>query len=675
VATGGARTARDADDFLAVVCATVDGILVVDDEGVVRFANPAAAAVLGRSEEELLDLPFGLPLTGSGGFAQLDVARADGAEMVVEMHVAPLWWHGAGARIVTLRDITQRVRAERALARSEERFALSAQGANDGLWDWSSETGLVHTSARLQEMLGRPRRPTDETVEDLLALVHPDDAEELQRAISRHLRGVSRRLRQELRLRRRDGAWVWVMVRGLAVGPSDRVERFAGSVTDITERRQAEESLRRLALRDPLTGLANRTLFLDHLHEAIERVRRADVRFAVLFCDLDRFKLVNDSLGHSAGDVVLQEIARRLERCIRRTDTVARLGGDEFAVLLDGPKDVATIVVTVERLRRAIAAPVVVGPHVVHVTASVGVARSEDLPGDPDTALRYADIAMYDAKAAGRNDYRIFTTAMQAQASARLQLHSDLREAAERGRFVPYYQPLVDLVDGSVVGFEALLRWEQAPASVVSAAAFIDAAEEIELIVPVGWQVLATAARQLRDWRASGFDVEVSVNLSHRQFVGVDAADQLAALLADLGLEGKALGIEITERTAIVHADAVVDQIARLRELGVGILVDDFGTGYSSLAAIHRLPLTALKIDRGFVADLDGAGSTGVVAAIIAMAGSLGLQVVAEGIETPAQRAVLRDLGCPLGQGYLFGAAVAADAASRVLQARGRRRT
>lgn len=660
------------DDFGDVVRATVDGILLVDAAGHVRFANPASARVLGRDLRELGSLPFGLPLTAaagqSGGLAQLDVARPDGSEVVVEMHAAPLRWRGLDVQVVTLREITSRVRAERELARSEERFALSAWGANDGLYDWDSETGLVHTSARLQEMLGEEANDVEVPPRSLWNRVHPDDVESLRHGLGRHLDGETARLRHEFRICRRDGSWLWVMARGIAVGDGRGLRRFAGSLTDVSDRKQAEETLRRLALHDPLTGLANRALFLDHLFVAIERMQRAGTSFAVLFLDVDRFKLVNDSLGHPAGDVLLREVGGRIERSVRATDTVSRLGGDEYAVLLDVTDGLPDVLATVDRIRGAVAAPVHVGSHVLYPTASIGVALSSDIGVDPETALRYADIAMYAAKAAGRNGYRVFDPGMHAEAARRLQTHSDLHAAVRQGNLFPRYQPIVDLESGRVVGFEALVRWRRSGRSVLDAGEFIAAAEETDVGLDIGREMLVDAARQLRDWRRAGFAVAVTVNVSERQLLETDVVAEVAGLLRRFELEGSALGVEVSERAATLEADGAMDQLTRLHELGVGVLVDDFGTGYSSLAAIHQLPLTAVKIDRGFVQDLDG-GASPLITSILAVAASLRLRVVAEGIETIAQRDQLRALGCQQGQGFLFGAALDAHEATELLLA------
>ena len=321
------------------------------------------------------------------------------------------------------------------------------------------------------------------------------------------------------------------------------------------------------------------------------------------------------------------------------------------------------------RERPHIAVPIPAVGSVVHITASVGVARSEDVPPDPETALRYADIAMYRAKRAGGDAHQVFAESMHAQASSQLRLHNELRVGFERGEIVPHYQPIVSLDTGRILGFEALARWRRSAGVVVDADAFIDAAEDIGLIVPLGRLMLDAATRELRAWRAAGFDVQMLVNISQRQLDVADVAHQVAGLLGELGIDGSSLGIEITERTATIQSETATEQICRLRSYGLSVVVDDFGTGYSSLSAIHDLPLTGLKIDKAFVRSLVREGSSGIVATIVAMARTLELVVVAEGIETTLERDRLRALGCTRGQGFLFGRPVDAADATELLRA------
>ena len=451
--------AQPHDPFLAVVEATDDGLMVVDDSGVVRFANPAASERLRRPPDRLVGTPFGLPLVDGEGRAELDVVSPDGL-LVLEMHVGPIAWDGGQAQVVTLRDVTDRVLALRRLRQSEERYALSAAAANDGLWEWDAATGRVHASARLLDMLGFPAEERDDEPGWWQERLHREDRPALAHAFAEHQRGALDRVSLEVRLRHRDGSWVWVLLRGLAVRDGDRVVRVAGSVSDITERRQAELALRRLALHDPLTGLANRALVLDHLQTAIEHARRSPAApYAVVFMDLDQFKLVNDSLGHTAGDTLLVEVAHRLTGCVRTTDTVGRLGGDEFVVLLEAPTDREQALATVRRLREALAAPIRVGTELVYMTASMGVLLSGEAHGDAETVLRHADVAMYEAKLKGRDGYQVFTEHMQEATAQRLSLRTALRQAAATASLDVRYQPVVALDTGRVVGFEALLRW------------------------------------------------------------------------------------------------------------------------------------------------------------------------------------------------------------------------
>jgi diguanylate cyclase (GGDEF)-like protein/PAS domain S-box-containing protein len=661
---------RDRGDrsYLDVVLATADGLLVVDPHGVVLFANPAAARVLRRTRAELDRLPFGLPLVDGDRLAELDVVLPGGHLLVLDMHASPIRWEGHEAHVVTLRDVTDRVVAQRRLEASEDRYALSAAAVNDGLWDWERRTGRVHASARLIEMLGLPPQAEDEEPEWWLARVHLDDVDGLRRAAADHEAGHTPRLVQEVRMRHHDGSWLWVLVHGLVVRDGEQVVRFAGSVTDISDRHAAEESLRRLALHDPLTGLANRTLILDHLEGAIKRhERESGPGYAVVFLDLDHFKLVNDSLGHPAGDALLVEVARRLEHCVRATDTVGRLGGDEFVVLLEAPADTPTVLRTVQRIRDALSLPVTVGTETLTTTTSIGVLLGDDVADDPEAALRNADIAMYEAKLHGRDGFQVFTPRMHAQSASRLTLRTALRLAADRGQLFPRYQPVVDLDDGRVIGFEALLRWRTDGGRVIDAESFIDTAEETGVVVAAGWEVLSDACRQVAAWRRAGFEVSVAVNLAHGQVTAPDLPERVAAALTEAGVEGAALQLELTERIAMTGLDQTVARLEACRRLGVGVLVDDFGTGYSSLTALHELPLTALKIDRSFVARLGG-DVDAIVAAVLALARSLGLGVVAEGIETVEQCRMLRSLGCHVGQGYLYGAALDPLDATRLLE-------
>ena len=496
--------------------------------------------------------------------------------------------------------------------------------------------------------------------------MHNDDLSDLRLAIEAHRAGTTEHLEVEYRARCLDGSWRWMLVRGAAVRDEDgEATRIAGSQTDISERKAHEVRLLHNALHDALTGLPNRELFNDRLGHAVRRLRRRqDASFAVLFVDLDRFKDVNDSIGHSAGDILLQEVTSRLRGVVRPSDTVARLGGDEFTVLVEDI-DQAGAMHLAERIREAIAQPFSVQSFELFVTASIGVAMG-DADGSAEELLRNADRAMYHAKKRGRAQSVVYDVSTSGKLQRRLVLQQELRVALPRGEFEAWFQPIVSLLDGRVLGFEALARWGANPA-VASPAEFIPLAEELGLIVPLGEAILEQACVLLRRWQDSEGpppELGVTVNLSPRQFVDAQLVDRVAAILERTGADPQYLKVEITESTAMTRHTNPVEVCQGLRALGVSIAIDDFGTGYSSLSQLHRLPVQTLKIDQSFVHRLGvDHEARAIVRTILSLGQSLGLQVVAEGVETQEQRHALLELGCLRGQGWLFGRAEPADVA------------
>jgi diguanylate cyclase (GGDEF)-like protein len=462
--------------------------------------------------------------------------------------------------------------------------------------------------------------------------------------------------------------------RGLAVfDEARRPLRMAGSQSDVTKRKVAEERLFHDAFHDTLTGLANRALFTDRLGRSLWRARRReDYRFAVVFLDLDRVKLINDSLGHVAGDRLLLAIARRIEECLRAGDSAARIGGDEYGVLIDDLGDPADALRVVDRLQRAIHAPLMVGGEEVYTTASIGIAFYTERYERPEEMLRDADTAMDAARAAGGARYQIFDQGMHDRAVARLQIEGALRRAVERGEFRAYYQPVVSLETGRLAGFEALIRWEHPERGIVAPAEFIPVAEETGLIHKIGRWMLREACDRMARWtRESGASeaLSMSVNLSGRQLAEPDLVARTVRILEETGLAAGRLSLEITESAVMQDADTASERLSELRALGVGISIDDFGTGYSSLSYLHRLPLTALKIDRTFVWAIGpNTRETQICLGIVALAQNLGLTVTAEGIETEEQRQRLRDLHCEYGQGYLFAKPLPAQEATELLR-------
>jgi diguanylate cyclase (GGDEF)-like protein len=473
----------------------------------------------------------------------------------------------------------------------------------------------------------------------------------------------------------RGGEIRWMLTRGVAVRNEDgKVIRMAGSLTDVTARKVAEQQLVYDAFHDGLTGLANRALFIDRLGVVLAaRRRQPSFRFAVLFLDLDRFKNINDSLGHTTGDKLLQDIARRIDKTLRPGDTIARLGGDEFAILLSHVEDLGDAVHVAERIQEIISTAVVISSHEVYVTASIGIALSSDETRGPEDILRDADIAMYRAKAAGRARYEVFDSEMHRHAVRLLALETELRRAIEREDFVMHYQPIVDLANGRIVGFEGLVRWNHAERGLVAPGHFIGLAEETGLIVPLCWFTLRECCRQASRWQAL-FPQEpplfMSVNVSGKLFMQPDAVERLVAVLEESRLPPASLRLEVTENVVVDHGDEVMAKLTRLRALGVQLSIDDFGTGYSSLSYLQRFQYDSLKIDRSFVSTMGlTRDSRNIVKTILNLADVLGIGVVAEGVETEEQAIRLRQMECPLGQGYWFARPLNCDAATELIAA------
>lgn len=435
---------------------------------------------------------------------------------------------------------------------------------------------------------------------------------------------------------------------------------------------ESKDHFRHAAFHDELTNLPNRALLTEHIKLAIERPRSRDEQiFAVLFLDLDRFKNINDSLGHIAGDELLVAIARCLEDCMRPMDTVARLGGDEFAILLDGLDNVDDAILVAERIQQALTRPFMLNGHEVFVTTSIGITLSNSSYHDPENVLRDADTAMYRAKEGGKARYQVFDSSMHSHAVAVLQLENDLRRAIERNEFKNYYQPIIDLETDEVSGFEALVRWYHPERGLVPPDEFIGIAEETGLILEVGMMVLREACRQMCEWQSSGMlkPLTVAVNLSAKQFAQQNLVNQVKEILRETGLEPQCLKLEITETVVMENAEEARNMLSQLCSLGVQLSIDDFGTGYSSLSYLHRLPVTALKIDRSFIGRMGANGENcEVVKTINTLANNLGMSVVAEGVETEEQLLQLKAMGCGYAQGYIFSRPLMAEAAKLFVQ-------
>ena len=567
-------------------------------------------------------------------------------------------------------------RALMSLAISEERYALAACAVNDGIWDWDLETDLVYFSPRWQALLGLTEgsSPPDLGSPGLwFDRVHEDDLPGLRLAIDAHLSGRTSLLQSKHRVRHSDGTWRWVLTRGMAARNGDgKPTRIAGSLSDITISRRTERQLQHDALHDTLTGLPNRALFMDRVERSMMSHHRDDsTSCAVLFLDIDRFKLVNDTFSHTIGDWLLIALAARIVSEIEQEDTVARMAGDEFTLLLDGlPSDKleSTALQVAARISDALREPFKIDGHRLFVTASIGIGIP-DAGTSASDLIRNADIAMYEAKNRDRGGCVVYDASMHRRISDRLSRQNDLRELIERGLIEVHYQPVLDLASGRIHGFEALARWPEGwPA--LSPSEFIPIAEETGLITPLGLHVMRTALGTLAAWRRQRLvepHVRMSVNVSGRQLDDPRFPEDVVDIMTATGLPGSVVRLEITEGTLMREPERIARIVAEVCSTGVGLELDDFGTGYSSLASLHQFPVNALKIDQSFVSALTAEEGEVIVRSTIALAHSLGLEVIAEGIEHEAQLQRLRGLGCEYGQGFLFASPVPRQAAETLI--------
>ena len=574
------------------------------------------------------------------------------------------------------RDITERKKAEEALRESEERYALATRGANDGLWDWDLRNSSVYFSYYWKSMLGYEEKEVGNHPEEWLGRIHPDDREMVEAKIISHLIGHNPHFESEYRILHKDGTYRWALNRGLAVRGNDgKAYRIAGSQTDITARKTVEEQLLHDALHDSLTGLPNRVLFMDRLNHVLRSSQRyTGYLYAVLFLDMDRFKVINDSLGHAIGDKLLIAIGQKISNSLRPGDTVARLGGDEFAILLEHIGHLTDAVEIAERIQTELSSPFSLEGHEIFSGASIGIALSSGIYERPEQILRDADIAMYQAKAKGNSSYEIFDAKMYVSVVKRLQLEADLRRAIEHKEFLLHYQPIIDLKKNMIIGFESLVRWNHPIRGFLYPTEFIPLAEDTGLIFPLGDWTLRESCRQLRAWQEEypqDPPLTMSMNISSRQFSQPDLINTLTGIAKETGIDASSLAIEITESMIMENVEAAAAKMAQLREIGIHIHIDDFGTGYSSLSNLHRFPITALKIDRTFVSKLTANGENKeIIATIVSLAKSLNLEVIVEGIELVHQLSRIINLNCHYGQGFLFSEPMEAEAMHARLEAK-----
>jgi diguanylate cyclase (GGDEF)-like protein/PAS domain S-box-containing protein len=649
-----------------------EAVVVLGHDGRIREANAHALALTGRSRAELLGHSFDTLFRESDRTVMLELwslvqsggpvtnptftfDMPDGTEVLLEAD-ANLPLANPDRVVVALRDVTQRVAEARRLEKARERFRLAFHNAPTGMALSTMHDGcLIDVNDSLVRMLGRSREDLiGSTIDDIS---HPEErgrsAPLLQRSEGSDVDGY----RMERRFLRGDGGTVWARTWVSVMDDGEGDELAIAHIEDVTEQRHTAERMEWAATHDGLTGLPNRFRFLERLGAYIEAAEPGSI--AVLFIDIDNFKVINDSLGHDAGDQLLRAMSDRLRAVVRDRDLLGRFGGDEFIVMLRDvsgsydPYDVA------ERLRAEIAKPLLIDDAELFVTASIGITVSDREGVTTSEMLRDADAAMYRAKARGRDCVEVFAPGSHDASVLTLRTTNELRRGLERGEIVPYYQPIVQLNNGHLIGFEVLARWRHPDRGLLGPEQFLPMAEETGLIGDVGSVVLRTSLAQLGQWRNSTqrfSDLSLSVNLSVRQLGDIHLVESVSEALAEAGVSAGALWLEITETALMSDVKAATIALRELRSLGLHLSVDDFGTGYSSLTYLKRFPVEAIKVDRSFVNGLgiDAEDST-IVEAVVKLGHSLGLQVVAEGVETPLQLSRLREIGCDRGQGYLFG--------------------
>ncbi|WP_097459340.1 GGDEF and EAL domain-containing protein [Mangrovitalea sediminis] len=656
------------------------GVFQTDSSGTLVYANPRLCQILGRELDDLLGQDFRQFLYSNDralyqhriwspqrtSQLQLRCVTGSGEQRHINLDEVALGDPKAStASIGAVTDITDIKATELALQDSEARWQFALQGSGNGVWDWNIRTNTAWFSAQWGEILGYQPEDIGSHVEEWVNRVHPDDLATAEAEVERHLKGETLFYQSEHRLRCKNGEYLWVLDRGKIIErDSDGTPvRMIGTHTDISDRKRSDARIQFLAYHDSLTELPNRAYLQEQLHLRLNQLLRDEEQCALLFLDLDRFKIINDSLGHTLGDEILREVARRLRRCLREGDILARLGGDEFVILMGNSKGTTEHVAlsarrVAEKVLGTFSEPFLVGDHQVTSGTSIGIVL---FPADGRSVreiLQHADAAMYEAKRTGRNTYHFFEGVLEQQVRRRLTLENALRQAIERDEGLTlHYQPKLALPGNELLGVEALIRWHH-QGQWISPGEFIPVAEDSGLIISLGEWVLERICTQILFWRERGLlaeDKHIAVNISALHFSQKSFASMLLDLLNHHRIPGSAIEIELTESVFMQHLEQARATMLELRDFGIRFAVDDFGTGYSSLAYLRQLPVDVLKIDQTFVRDMvSNSNDAAIVRTIVAMAHSLGLKAVAEGVETEEQLRLLRDLGCEGYQGFLY---------------------
>jgi diguanylate cyclase (GGDEF)-like protein/PAS domain S-box-containing protein len=678
-----------------------DAVVVVDaSSGRIVLWNAAATKIFGYSSSEArhhswtVIVPERLKAQCEAGMARyrdtghgpyidshvvldLPAVRRDGEEITIEIALSPISLshnmenHGRLV-LAIIRDVTERKEVEKVIKESEERFRSLVQNTSDIITILDADGTIDYISPAVERVTGY--KPEEQIGTDAFRPVHPDDREQALSIFAEVLKSPGLHPPLEFRMPHKDGSWRYLehVVNNLLEDPA--VRGVVVTSWDVTERKALEEQLRHQAFHDPLSGLPNRALFMDRLEHAFVRANRRGDKIAVLFTDLDNFKVINDSLGHEVGDQLLVAVAERIKHCLRPEDTAARLGGDEFTILIEAVDSMTDAVRVAERIAEILQPPFALDQHEVFSTTSIGIALSSPLQKQPADLLRHADLAMYRAKHKGKARYEVFEPGMGTDALERLRLENELRRALERGEFKVYYQPVVALEGGRIVGAEALVRWEHPIRGLLLPEEFLSVAEETGLIARIGEKVLREACHQVRAWQVrypSEPPLMVSVNLSPKQLF---RPELIAEVLAETEIYPGSLQLEITESTMMSNGVHSANHALRnLKDLSVELAVDDFGMGYSSLSYLKHFPVDFLKIDRSFIAglgqDADSASKDAeIVSAMIDLTHALGLKAVAEGVETSEQLTRLRVMKCDRAQGNYFWEPLPSGALAVILE-------
>jgi diguanylate cyclase (GGDEF)-like protein/PAS domain S-box-containing protein len=647
-----------------LIASTLDAVFSVDRAGIVIEWNPQAEAAFGVRAVDIIGRPlppnmtqlFDAAYDGSGTKRRAETTgrRANGEEFPVEVTIEPV---GRGAEqtfTAFLRDISERKRSQAELENREQRFRALVEKSWSGVALLDPDLAFCYSGASTERLLGYTE--DDLAGSSFLAYIHPRERETMRELFGALAAGEAHESQAELRFRHRNGMWIWLEAFAQNMLHEPSVGAIVLNYRDVTQRKATEKQLEYQAYYDALTGLPNRLLFRDRVVNAIAQAQRNRRGVAVMYLDLDHFKLVNDSLGHSLGDALLSEVAARLQGCVRASDTISRLGGDEFTILLIDTSSSEAIAGVARKILQSLAHPFRVEGHELFVTASIGISI---FPGDGDeveTLLKSADSAMYRAKELGRNQAQMFTTSMNERYGRRLALEQSLHHALERDELVVHYQPIFDRNRKKIVSLEALVRWNHPTRGLVQPIDFIGLAEETGLIVPIGEWMLRSVCRDLRGWREAGLpSIRIGVNIAAPQFQQLSFALVVGSILREYACDPGVLELEITETVAVQNIEITMNAMRDLKELGIRIAIDDFGTGQSSLVYLKRFPIDTVKIDRAFVRDVTtDESAAAIVSYVINLAHTLRLAVVAEGVETEEQWSFLKLNACDHMQGFLF---------------------